>query len=174
MSTETFTLAGRTFGPAIPQTARMRLYYTKHFHAAGLDRLQLDWANDYPGACDRLQDAFCNAGEEGAYLLAAVLVEQGKVWSEKDAVTNANLFLDLSDPVDLDEFTEAMKLLLLSFFLAGVQTGREPGPQTGTPPLPTSPSSLVGAVDQADGIAEASISESGPTSDSPLITTPSD
>ena len=113
-------LAGRTFLSGGITTMRQDLQAMRLIQKVGAQHLQPDESKD---AGEMMMDVIFRAVENGVLfeMLAAVLVEEGKSWSESSAKANAEFFAGLTDPQDKERLNASLAGVILAFFMSALE-----------------------------------------------------
>ncbi len=155
---DVIVLGGRKFRPAQETTARHDDWIMLQVIEADLE----NFAQLEPGG-DAAKEILVRAIRSGKtyLLLAGMLVEEGRPWTEESAEANAQFFANLTSVEDKRALREALvSRAILPFFLQGVASSRiSPSSSAGAAQAPAA----KGGARRGRKTARASASRSGAT-----------
>lgn len=109
-------LSGRTFIAPTKTSFRQDMFVLDLAKGAGVEKLSNATETDLSEAAEEL---LLRAWKSGKLflLLAGMIVEEGKEWTEESAKANAEFFADLTDLPDKEALSGAITGVLISFFV---------------------------------------------------------
>lgn len=123
-------VAGRTFRACTTTSFRQDLYVMKLVTEAGLKEIaaKVDLTNS-EALSDSAQEIIIGAYASGKLfeLLGAVMMEEGKAWSEESAKTNAEFFANLTSGDDKNALKGSIVAVILGFFVSGLLASKTSG-----------------------------------------------
>lgn len=115
-------VSGRTFIPATRTTIQQDLFVMSRMRDTGLDKLVDNIDLKQFKLTKYAEEVIVRAYMTGMVfeVLAGLLVEQGKKWSEKSAMANAEFFANLDDDQDKENISRPLVSVVLHFFMRAV------------------------------------------------------